>query len=61
MTTTPGPQHPDPGPRDPGRPDPERVAPDEPDRHREPVEAASTPEAVRAAQVARSDKQHRSR
>lgn len=58
MTTTPAPQHPDPGPPDPGRPDPERVAPNEPDRHREPVEAASTPDAVRAIRATRSDKQN---
>ena len=53
MTTTPAPQHPDPGPLDP-----ERVAPDEADRRREPVEAASTPDAVRAVRATRSDKQH---
>lgn len=58
MTTTPAPQHPDPGLLDLGRPDPERVAPDGPDGRREPVEAASTPDAVRAAQATRSDKEH---
>ena len=53
MNTTDNPQHPD-----PARPDPARLAPDEPQDRPEAVEATSTPEAVRAAQVARDDKQH---
>ena len=53
MNTTDHPQH-----NDPARPDPAWLVPDEPREHPEPVEATSTPEAVRAAQVARDDKQH---
>ena len=60
MNTTDSPQHVDP------RRDPQRVVPtpaDEalsvPREHRYPaVEASATPEAVRAAQVARTEKQH---
>ena len=37
---------------------PARQVSDEPERHLEPVASASAPEAVRAAQVARDDKQH---
>ena len=39
-------------------PDPTRLVPDESRERSESVEATSTPEAVRAAQVARDDKQH---
>lgn len=39
-------------------PDPARSVPEEPRERPEPVEAATVPEAVRAAQVAREDKQH---
>ena len=39
-------------------PDPARLVPDESRERSESVEATSTPEAVRAAQVARDDKQH---
>ena len=39
-------------------PDPARPVPDEPRERPEPVEATTAPEAVRAAQVAREDKQH---
>ena len=39
-------------------PDPVRPVPDEPRKRPEPVEATTVPEAVRAAQVAREDKQH---
>ena len=53
MNTTENPQH-----NNPGRPDPARLVPDEPRERPEAVEATSTPEAVRAAQVARDDKQH---
>ena len=53
MNTTDNPQH-----NDPTGPDPARLVPDEPRERPEPVEATSTPEAVRAAQVARDDKQH---
>lgn len=53
MNTTDNPQH-----RDPAKPDPARLVPDEPQERPEPVEATSTPEAVRAAQVARDDKEH---
>ncbi len=53
MNTTENPQH-----NDPARSDPARLVPDEPRDRPEPVEATSTPEAVRAAQVARDDKQH---
>ena len=53
MNTTDNPQHPD-----PARPDPARLVPDETRERPQPVEVASTPEAVRAAQVARDDKQH---
>ena len=60
MNTTDNPQHTDP------RHDPQRIVPtpaDEalsvPREHREPaVEASTTPEAVRAVQVARTEKQH---
>ncbi|SCQ62894.1 Hypothetical protein PFR_JS9-2_1576 [Propionibacterium freudenreichii] len=53
MNTTDNPQQ-----HNPARPDPATFMPDEPQERREPVEATSTPEAVRAAQVARDDKQH---
>ena len=53
MNTTDNPQQ-----NDPARPDPARLVPEEPRERPEPVEATSTPEAVRAAQVARDDKQH---
>ncbi len=53
MNTTDNPQH-----NDTARPDPARLVPDKPRERPEPVEATSTPEAVRAAQVARDDKQH---
>ena len=53
MNTTDNPQH-----HDPARPDPARPVPEEPRERPEPVDMASTPEAVRAAQVARDDKQH---
>ena len=54
MNTTDTPQH-----NNPARPDPARLAPEEPRDRPEPVEATtSAPEAVRAAQVARDDKQH---
>ena len=53
MNTTDHPQH-----NSPARPDPARLVPDEPREHPEPVEVATTPEAVRAAQIARDDKQH---
>lgn len=53
MNTTDNPKH-----TDPVRPDPARLVPEEPRERPEPVEPASTPEAVRAAQVARDDKLH---
>lgn len=53
MNTTDTPQH-----HDPTRPDPARLVPEETRDCPEPVEVTSTPEAVRAAQVARDDKQH---
>lgn len=53
MNTTDNPQH-----NDPARPDPARLMPEVPRERAEAVEAASAPEAVRAAQVARDDKQH---
>lgn len=53
MNTTDNPLH-----NDPARPDPAGLVPEEPRDGPEPLEAASTPEAVRAAQVARDDKQH---
>ena len=53
MNTTENPQH-----RDPAKPDPARLVPEETRERPEPVEVTSTPEAVRAAQVARDDKQH---
>lgn len=53
MNTTDNPQR-----NNPGRLDPARQVPEEPRERPEPVEATSTPEAVRAAQVARDDKQH---
>jgi hypothetical protein len=53
MNTTDTPQH-----HDPARPDPARLVPEETRDRPEPVEVTSTPEAVRAAQVARDDKQH---
>ena len=53
MNTTDNPQH-----NDPAGPDPARLVPEEPRERPELVEATSTPEAVRAAQVARDDKQH---
>ena len=52
MNTTDNPQH-----NNPARPDPARLVP-EPQERPEPGEATSTPEAVRAAQVARDDKEH---
>lgn len=59
MNTTDNPQHNNPARPDPARlvPDPARLMP-EPQERPEPVEATSTPEAVRAAQLARDDKQH---
>ncbi|MEW1974624.1 hypothetical protein AB0301_06010 [Microbacterium profundi] len=39
-------------------PDPARSVPDEPRERPEPVEGTTAPEAVRAAKVAREDKQH---
>lgn len=39
-------------------PDPARLLADEPRERPEPIEATGAPEAVRAAQVARDDKQH---
>ena len=47
-------------PQQPGTtaPDPARQVPPEPRDRPEPVEATSAPEAVRAAQVARGDKEH---
>ena len=53
MNTTDNPQH-----NNPSRPDPARLAPEETRERPQPVEVTSTPEAVRAAQVARDDKQH---
>ena len=53
MNTTENPQR-----NNPARPDPARLMPDEPQDRPEAVEATSTPEAVRAAQVARDDKQY---
>lgn len=53
MNTTDNPQHPD-----PSRPDPARLVPEETRERPQPVEVTSTPETVRAAQVARDDKQH---
>ena len=53
MNSTDTPQH-----NNPARPDPARPVSDEPRERPEPVEATATPEAVRAAQVARDDKQH---
>ena len=53
MNTTDNPQHPD-----PSRPDPARLVSEETRERPQPVEVTSTPEAVRAAQVARDDKQH---
>jgi len=53
MSTTDNPQH-----YTPASPDPARLAREEPRERPDPVEATSTPEAVRAAQVARDDKQH---
>lgn len=53
MNTTDNPQHPD-----PARPAPARLAPEETRERPQPVEVTSAPEAVRAAQVARDDKQH---
>ena len=52
MNPTDNPKH-----HDAARPDPARLLPDEPRERPEPVEATSTPEAVRAAQVVRDDKQ----
>ena len=54
MNTTDNPQQ----PHDKNLPDPTRSAPNEPRERPEPVEAATVPEAVLAAQVAREDKQH---
>ena len=53
MNTTDNPQH-----NNPSRPDPARLTPEETRDRSQPVEVTSTPEAVRAAQVARDDKQH---
>ena len=53
MNTTDNPQHPDPARRDLAR-----LVPEETRERPQPVEVTSTPEAVRAAQVARDDKQH---
>ena len=53
MNSTDTPQH-----NNPARPDPARLVLEEPRERPEPVEPASTPEAVQAAQVARDDKQH---
>lgn len=53
MNTTDNPQH-----NNPSRPDPARLAPEETRERPQPVEVTSTPEAMRAAQVARDDKQH---
>ena len=53
MNTTENPQR-----NNPARPDPARLMPDEPQDRPEAVEATSTPEAVRAAQVARDDKRY---
>ena len=53
MNTTGNPQR-----NEPARPDPARLVPEAPRERPEPVEVTSTPEAVRAAQVARDDKQH---
>ena len=53
MNTTENPQH-----HDHAKPDPARLVPDESRERPAPVEATSTPEAVRAAQVAHDDKQH---
>lgn len=53
MNTTDNPQH-----NNTAGPDPARLVPDEPQERPEPGEATSTPEAVRAAQVARDDKEH---
>ena len=52
MNTTDNPQH-----NNTAGPDPARLVP-EPQERPEPGEATSTPEAVRAAQVARDDKRH---
>ncbi len=54
MNTTDNPQR----SHDINAPGPARSVPDEPRERPEPVEAATAPEAVRAAQVAREDKQH---
>ena len=53
MNTTDNPQH-----IDPARPDPARLLSEETRERPEPAEVTSTPEAVRAAQGARDDKQH---
>ena len=53
MNTTENPQR-----NDSARPDPARLVPEETRERPQPVEVTSTPEAVRAAQVARDDKQH---
>ena len=54
MNTTDNPQQ----RHDMNAPDPARSVPNEPRERPEPVEATTVPEAVRAAQVAREDKQH---
>ena len=54
MNTTDNPQQ----RHDMNAPDPARSVPNEPRERPEPVEATIVPEAVRAAQVAREDKQH---
>ena len=53
MNTTDNSQH-----NNSARPDPAHPVSEEPRERPEPVEATGTPEAVRAAQVARDDKQH---
>ena len=53
MNTTENAQH-----HDPARRDPARLVPYEPRERHEPVEATSTPEAVRAAQIAHDDTQY---
>jgi hypothetical protein len=53
MNTIDNPQH-----NNPARPDPARPVSEEQRERPDPVEATTTPEAVRAAQVAHDDKQH---
>jgi len=54
MNTTGNPQQ----PHDLNVSDPARPVPDEPRERPEPLEGTTVPEAVRAAQIAREDKQH---